>query len=170
MDMKGKNKVKIAVAYENGDIFQQFDKTKQLKIFETDNGKIVHQKVVDVNDIPQSSLGSYLSEQGVTVLICGELACGEAKALHNAGILIYAGNGGSVDDAVNRLMNNELFYDPGAHLSEDSGCACCVGQQDYRMEIAAEIGRSSGHNYYRGGHNRKDVENTGHNHRLGHEN
>ena len=39
--------MKIAVTYENGEIFGHFGHTKQFKVYETENGKIISSKVVD---------------------------------------------------------------------------------------------------------------------------
>ena len=41
--------MKIAVAYENGQIFQHFGHTEQFKLYEAVDGKITHAKVVDTN-------------------------------------------------------------------------------------------------------------------------
>ena len=41
--------MKIAVTYENGQIFQHFGHTEQFKLYEAADGKIVHAEVVDTN-------------------------------------------------------------------------------------------------------------------------
>ena len=41
--------MKIAVTYENGQIFQHFGHTEQFKLYEAVDGKITHAKVVDTN-------------------------------------------------------------------------------------------------------------------------
>ena len=41
--------MKIAVTYENGQIFQHFGHTEQFKLYEAADGKITHAKVVDTN-------------------------------------------------------------------------------------------------------------------------
>ena len=41
--------MKIAVTYDNGQIFQHFGHTKQFKIYEIDNGTIVNSEIVDTN-------------------------------------------------------------------------------------------------------------------------
>ena len=46
---KGDSIMKIAVTYENGQIFQHFGHTEQFKLYEAADGKIVHAEVVDTN-------------------------------------------------------------------------------------------------------------------------
>ena len=41
--------MKIAVTYENGQIFQHFGHTEQFKLYEAADGKITHAEVVDTN-------------------------------------------------------------------------------------------------------------------------
>lgn len=38
--------MKIAVTYENGEVFQHFGHTENFKIYETENGTIVNAQVV----------------------------------------------------------------------------------------------------------------------------
>ena len=40
--------MKIAVTYDNGQIFQHFGHTEQFKLYESVNGKIVHAKTATV--------------------------------------------------------------------------------------------------------------------------
>ena len=39
--------MKIAVTYENGQIFQHFGHTEQFKLYEVTDGKIVHAEIVE---------------------------------------------------------------------------------------------------------------------------
>ena len=171
MENRAKHRVRVAVTDKDGEIFQRYEDTENLRIFDTEGHKIVGQEMLDAKEINSSSFGSCLTKHNVGALICGEIAYGAAKSLHNAGVLVYAGNSGNAEQAVERLLNNELFYDPGAHLSEESGCDCCVGQRP-TMEVAAEIGRISGHRAFGSGHNGEltghNREDSGHNHHAGH--
>lgn len=164
MDFKAKEHLKVAVACENGEVAKDLGRTKELLLFETEDGEVQRQNVVDFKKDDADSFGGHFLQNGVDVLICDELTNDEAEELRNAGVLTYAGNSGKGKELVERLLRQELFYDPGAHLSgEGLGCDRCVDHRDYRMEIAAEIGRISGHNRFHPGHNRIDGETTGHN-------
>ena len=41
--------MKIAVTYENGEVFQHFGHTEQFKLYEVSGGKLLHTQVVDTN-------------------------------------------------------------------------------------------------------------------------
>lgn len=170
MNFKNNEPIKIAVAYNNGDIMEDFGEIEQLKIFDTQAGKIQKEEVVTVEGDDVASFYAFFPENNIDVLICNALTDEEGKALHHAGVLIYAGNRGSADEIVDRLLQQELFYDPGAYLSDNPACERCVDHRDYRMEIASEIGRISGHNRFHRGHNRVHGESTGHNQYAAHHN
>ena len=68
--------MKIAVTYENGEIFGHFGHTKQFKVYETENGKIISSKVVDTNGSGHGALAGMLSALNIDVLICGGIGGG----------------------------------------------------------------------------------------------
>ena len=41
--------MKIAVTYENGQVFQHFGHTEQFKLYEVEDGRVVSSQVVDTN-------------------------------------------------------------------------------------------------------------------------
>ena len=104
--------MKIAVTYENGQIFQHFGHTEQFKIYTVEDGKVVSAAVVDTNGSGHGALAGFLSEQSVAVLICGGIGGGAQMALASAGIQLYGGVSGSCDDAVNALLVNKLSFNP----------------------------------------------------------
>lgn len=68
---KGEANMKIAVTYENGQIFQHFGHTEQFKIYEIDGDRIVASEVVDTNGSGHGALAGFLMQHGVNTLICG---------------------------------------------------------------------------------------------------
>ena len=106
--------MKIAVTYENGEIFGHFGHTKQFKVYETENGKILSSKVVDTNGSGHGALASMLSSIDIDVLICGGIGGGAQMALSNAGIKLFGGVQGDADKAVEAFLENALEYDPEA--------------------------------------------------------
>ena len=127
--------MKIAVTYENEQIFQHFGHTEQFKIYTVDNGKIVSSEVVDTNGSGHGALSGFLAEQNVTVLICGGIGGGAQMALADAGIKLYGGVRGACDAAVEAFLANNLSYNPnvkcdhhdhehndGAHSCGNHGC------------------------------------------------
>lgn len=41
--------MKVAAAYENGEVFQHFGHTKQFKVYEIEDGKVVSSEIVETN-------------------------------------------------------------------------------------------------------------------------
>ena len=109
---KGDSIMKIAVTYENGQIFQHFGHTEQFKLYETADGKIVHVEVVDTNGSGHGALAGFLMQNGVDTLICGGIGDGAQAALVEAGIKLYGGVSGDADAAVSALLNGSLSYTP----------------------------------------------------------
>ena len=91
--------MKLAVTYENGQIFQHFGHTEQFKIYEVADGKIVSEEVVDTNGSGHGALAGLLAQLGVDTLICGGIGGGAQSALTEAGIRFYGGVSGSADAA-----------------------------------------------------------------------
>ena len=63
--------MKIAVTYDNGEIFQHFGKTESFKVYEVEDNKVVSSEVIGSNGTGHGALAGLLAEQGVNVLICG---------------------------------------------------------------------------------------------------
>ena len=109
--------MKIAVPYENGQVFQHFGHSEQFKIYDAENGKIVSSEVVDTNGSGHGALAGFLSLRGVNVLICGGIGGGAIAALGEAGIAVYGGAQGAADECVKAFLNGNLSYDPNARCS-----------------------------------------------------
>lgn len=107
--------MKIAVTYENGQIFQHFGHTAQFKLYEVEDGKVVREVVVDTNGSGHGALAGFLMQRGVDTLICGGIGGGAQSALTEAGIRFYGGVRGSADAAVQALLDGTLGYDPEVH-------------------------------------------------------
>ena len=104
--------MKIAVTYENGQVFQHFGHTEQFKLYDVENGAVVSAQVVDTNGSGHGALAGFLRERGVDALICGGIGGGARSALAQAGIRLYPGAAGDADGAVTALLAGTLSYDP----------------------------------------------------------
>ena len=100
--------MKIAVTYENGQIFQHFGHTEQFKIYEIDDNMIISSEVIDTNGQGHGALAGLLKTLGADVLICGGIGGGAQMALADAGIKLYGGVSGSCDTAVEAYLANNL--------------------------------------------------------------
>lgn len=109
--------MKIAVPYENGQIFQHFGHTQQFKLYTVAEGKVVSSAVVDTNGSGHGALAGFLVQHGVDTLICGGIGGGAQNALAQAGIKLYGGAAGGADEAVQALLTGSLGYDPHVQCS-----------------------------------------------------
>ena len=62
---------KIAVTYENGQIFQHFGHTERFKVYEVAEGQVVSAAILSSNGVGHGALAGLLRESGVDTLICG---------------------------------------------------------------------------------------------------
>lgn len=118
---KGEHHMKIAVTYENGEVYQHFGHTSQFKIYEAEDGTIVSSRVVDTNGSGHGALAGFLAELGVEVLICGGIGMGAKNALAEAGIRLYPGASGSADAQAEAFLTGTLSYDPDTRCSHHEG-------------------------------------------------
>jgi predicted DNA-binding protein (UPF0251 family)/predicted Fe-Mo cluster-binding NifX family protein len=112
---KGVTEMRIAVTYENGEVFQHFGHTQQFKLYDVENGQIVRQQIADTDGQGHGALAGFLSAAGADVLICGGIGGGAQSALAEAGIKLLGGVSGSADDALHAYLAGELHFDPNVH-------------------------------------------------------
>ena len=109
--------MKIAVTYENGQIFQHFGHTKAFKIYTVEDNKVVSADVVDTNGSGHGALAGMLRILGVDTLICGGIGGGAQTALKDAGIALYGGVSGDADTAVGEYLAGTLIFNPNVKCS-----------------------------------------------------
>lgn len=124
---KGENTMRIAVTYEDGQIFQHFGHTENFKVYDVVDNKIVDSKVINTNGTGHGALATLLNGLDVDVLICGGIGGGAQMALSEAGIKLYGGVFGDADSAVEAFINGELEYNPNvmcSHHHHEEGHSC----------------------------------------------
>lgn len=107
----------IAVTYENGNVFQHFGHTEQFKLYQVEDQKLVSSKVVSTQGQGHGALAGFLKEQGVDVLICGGIGGGAKNALAEAGIRLFGGASGEADAQVESYLKGTLAYNPDVTCS-----------------------------------------------------
>ncbi|MCF0122827.1 MAG: dinitrogenase iron-molybdenum cofactor biosynthesis protein [Ruminiclostridium sp.] len=107
--------MRIAVTYEDGQIFQHFGHTQQFKFYDVGLGKIFHSQVVDTGSSGHGAQADFLRSNQVDVLICGGIGPGAQNALAQSGIKLCGGVSGSADQAVEALMNGSLVFGEAIH-------------------------------------------------------
>lgn len=100
--------MKIAVNYENGEIFQHFGRTEQFKVYDVEDGRVVSAQVMSTGGTGHEALADFLAGNEIQVVICGGLGGGMQMALNMVGIAVISGVQGSADEAVEAYLRGEL--------------------------------------------------------------
>ena len=100
--------MRIAVTYENGEIFQHFGHTETFKIYEVQDGQVVSSQVIGSNGSGHGALANLLGNNAIDVVICGGIGGGAQSALEAYGIELCAGASGNADEAVKAYLRGEL--------------------------------------------------------------
>jgi predicted Fe-Mo cluster-binding NifX family protein/predicted DNA-binding protein (UPF0251 family) len=124
---KEKNSMnKIAVTYENGNVFPHFGHTEQFKVYDVEGGKVVKSEIVGSDGQGHGALANLLANHKVDTLVCGGIGGGARNMLAQVGITLYPGVEGDADKAVSDLLAGKLQYDPdfvcAHHEQHEGGC------------------------------------------------
>ena len=103
-------KTRVAVTYENGQVFQHFGHTEQFQIFTVEDGKILSEEIVSTNGSGHSLLADFLVVQGATVLICGGIGGGAKMALAQKNIAVFGGVTGETRKVVEDYLAGTLVF------------------------------------------------------------
>ena len=125
--------MRIAVTYEQGDVFQHFGHTGEFKVYDVEEGKVISSEIIGSDGSGHSALAALLNDKGIDVLICGGIGGGAQAALSERGIELCAGASGNADEAVEAYLRGELV-NTGAncdHHGESHSCGehGCGGQE-----------------------------------------
>lgn len=102
--------MRIAVPFDNGQIFQHFGKSECFKIYDTTSVFVLGSEVVETAGMAHAhgSLAEFLKEKGVQIIICGGIGEGAITALTEAGIQVLTGAQGEADEIVKACLKNEI--------------------------------------------------------------
>ena len=133
--------MKIAVAYQDGEIFGHFGHCPMFAVYEY--GDYVHEctkTLVDTSALSgHQQMADKTKELGVDAVIVGNMG-GEAKAaLLSEGIVPIVGYSGDADTASDLLVTGQLPTGPA-----DGGCGCGGGSCSCGGECSPEGGCSCG--------------------------
>ena len=145
---KGSRTMRIAVTYENGEVFQHFGHSERFKLYDVEENRIIAEQIVDTNGSGHGALVGFLQAEKVDALICGGIGMGAQTALSDAGIKFYAGVQGSADAAAKALAEGNLAYDPDArcdHHDHDHGDDHDCGHHNEHHSGECGHGHCAGH-------------------------
>ena len=153
--------MKIAVTYDNGNVFQHFGRTENFKVYEVEGGRVVSSEVMNSNGVGHEALAWLLRDSAIDVLICGGMGQGAQDALAEAGIEVCAGAEGNTDEAVAAYLAGELVNtgvncdhhdhehghdhshgEEGCSPQDCAGCAGCGGMpQSFYFFEGTNVGK-----------------------------
>ena len=142
--------MKIAVTYDNGNIFQHFGKTETFKVYEVEDDKVVSSEVIGSNGEGHGALAGLLAGQNVDVLICGGIGGGAQTALAEAGVELCSGAQGDADQAVEAYLKGELVSRGATcdHHHHEEGHSCgssCGGGCGSHTTMEGKLERNAVH-------------------------
>ena len=109
--------MKIAIPYQNGQVFPHFGHAPQFKFYTIESGMILHTEVVETAGSGHSAVTAFLMR-----------GAGAQTAVAGANIRLYAGVSGDADKAVLALLAGKLVHDPTAvHCGHHDGEHHCGG-------------------------------------------
>lgn len=155
--------MRIAVTYENGQVFQHFGHTQEFKVYEVEDGKVVSSEIIGSDGQGHGALAGLLSNKSIDVLICGGIGGGAQAALSEQGIELCAGASGDVDAAVEAYLKGELVnsgvncnhhgeghtcgdHEDGHSCGDHSSCDGCHSKPEFEGKNVGKTCRT----HYRG--------------------
>lgn len=115
--------MKIAVTYNNGDIALGFGHTKEFKIYEVREGKVIDSYILETNAEGHIALAEFLFNNDVVALICRNIGASARGLLNIAKISYFAGVVGKADEAVEKFLKGQLIYEQGFKEGDDNSCS-----------------------------------------------
>ena len=150
--------MRIAVTYENGQVFQHFGHTEEFKIYEVEDGKVTGTEIIGSNGSGHSALAALLDDRKIDALICGGIGGGAQAALAERGIELCAGAEGNADQAVEAYLRGELVntgancnHHGEGHSCHEHGCGehDCGTEDCHAEQKGKNIGKTC-RTHYRG--------------------
>ena len=136
--------MKIAVTYDNGNVFQHFGKTEFFKVYEVEENQVISSEIIGSNGTGHGALAGLLAGQSVDVLICGGIGGGAQAALAEAGVELCAGAEGDTDQAVEAYLKGELVS-TGANCDHHHGEEHSCGHHEDGHSCGDSCGGGCGH-------------------------
>lgn len=113
--------MKIAIPYENNQIFQHFGSSEHFKVYDITDGKVVTSSTVGTDGKGHGALAGFLQKLGVDTLICGGIGGGAKNMLSETGIELYGGVSGDADKAVEDFLSGKLQFNPEVSCAHHEG-------------------------------------------------
>lgn len=100
--------MKLAIAYENGEVFQHFGETPSYLVVDIEGGKVVSETIHDNGEASHIALIDVLVGLGANAVVVGGLGGGAFVRLEAVGIKVYAPYVGSAKQAIEDYLAGNL--------------------------------------------------------------
>lgn len=111
--------MKIAVSYDNGNVYGHFGDTPEFKIYDVENNEVKSTQIVVADPAGHTTLCDQLHNLNVDELICGGHGDRMVMIMNSLNIKVFGNVEGNADEAVKALLNGTLKYSDEAHH-----CSC----------------------------------------------
>ena len=108
--------MKIVVPYDNGMVFGHFGQTKQFKVYETKDSKVISSRLVLADPMGHQALGKQIVNMNADVVICGGLGKPMLEILKSGNLEVCSGVSMEADKAVKEYLHGTLNYSKDAQL------------------------------------------------------
>lgn len=119
--------MKIAVPYENGEVFPHFGHAAEFKIYTAEDFKPIESEIVKIEDASHEAVAGYLKKRGVDLLICDGIGDGAREAVEAAHILLCSNVSGKADEVVQQFLDGSLDFTTGSSCEQHDGGSACGG-------------------------------------------
>ena len=111
--------MKIAVTYENGEVFQHFGHTEQFKLYGYPAASCcIHRWWIQTAVVTIALAVHFEAPARCECLqVCSGIGGGAQAALAEANIRLIGGVQGNADEAVQAFLNGTLAFDPNVHCT-----------------------------------------------------
>jgi predicted Fe-Mo cluster-binding NifX family protein len=117
--------MKIAIASMQNEVSQHFGHCEKFRLFDIKDGIVISiDEIINPAQHSHGQLPAMLMQHGVNVVVAGGIGTGAKQLLQNAGITVYSGVSGNVEEAVNLFLLGKLEdanTDCGHHHGDDHG-------------------------------------------------
>jgi predicted Fe-Mo cluster-binding NifX family protein len=100
--------MKIAIATDNNSVSGHFGRCPQFTIIEVENNKVINRQTIDNPGHHPGFLPEFLGNQGVEAIVAGGMGPKACELFLQKGIKTILGINLSIDEAINKIVNNQL--------------------------------------------------------------
>jgi len=122
--------MKLAVAAQNGQVFQHFGKCPAFAVYTIENNAVQSSEILDAAGSGHAAMAGLLTKNGIEVVICGGIGDPAKQMLAEAGLRVISGASGDVEAAVQAFLSGTLKDSlvPTCHhhhgASHEHNCHC----------------------------------------------